>query len=835
MVGEAAGVTAGSSVENWALVVGIDKYWSEEAALHGAVRDALRMREWLLDGAGGGVPAEHLVLALAPRDDEHPDLPFVEATKDKIMIAINDLLSMSGGKGERLFFFYAGHGLTARVDNRDENALVASDFNAVNTDNSIALRSLWEFFETTQFRDQFFFVDACRNIPWENREFEIGRWTLPRSRDPGLDPVQQFILYATSPGLTAAESGEFGDEHGAFTGALLDGLAGTDFAKAWSWERSCYEVRWERLADYVKQKLESEKHPADGAAGKPLIQVPQDAGSRGVAGRDRDPVVASFPAERFDKVVLEVELEPDDVYEIGRVRVLDGIGDTVQDVEAKTGGRPVRFELDPKTYALRAVADGYEEGRTDQPVELYASGKRKISLRTHDGPATGKPAAPAPTDAATPAPAEQESFGAVPLPPPGVKPQPGHVVAEAPDRLAFVEVRDNTGAVAAEALHRLDQDLDPGFYQLRIVTPGAVGEPLPIALAPGEREAPKSLESPPVPKDVRPLAKASKAKIHRDGVVSFNGEKLIAPRRTTMLALAAAAAHHGDANGAWLGLDLPQPKRGSVPPYVVVLLDGPDVENATVRVWPGGDPVPRKTHTPRRAAKGVASLVVPVSDDGGHWLSIEPGDDAPMVFALTLLHGLPPLVVAHLEQERTKIFQFLLTGRLDLLRTAEQAQRLVLAGRLAAIEPVARQLAGEAADDPLAACLGGYSLLRLGHATDAGKVADAVIAVAPSIADAYVLRGEAAAAAGNEAQSRQAFTDAINTGVPLFGEGLTRLVEGLRASNFLHPRAAIVRHVFQRHLRGTMWSVFVPRARGGERRLEPGRLLITGADTGFEA
>ena len=63
---------------------------------------------WLLDGAGGGVPAEHMVLALAPRDDEPPDLPFVEATKDKIMIAINDLLSMSGGKGERLYFFYAG-------------------------------------------------------------------------------------------------------------------------------------------------------------------------------------------------------------------------------------------------------------------------------------------------------------------------------------------------------------------------------------------------------------------------------------------------------------------------------------------------------------------------------------------------------------------------------------------------------------------------------------------------------------------------------------------------------------------------------------------------------
>jgi hypothetical protein len=830
--------TAGSSVENWALVIGIDRYWSDDATLHGGVRDALRMREWLLDGAGGGVPAEHLVLVLAPRDDDKPNLEFVEATKDKIMIAINDLLSMSGGKGERLYFFYGGHGLTARVDNRDENALVASDFNAVNTDNSIALRSLWEFFETTQFRDQFFFVDACRNIPWENREFEIGRWTLPRARDPGLDPVQQFILYATSPGLTAAESGGFGDEQGAFTSALLEGLAGTDFAKAWSWERSCYEVRWERLADFVKRSLESQKHPAGGAPAAPLIQVPQDAGSRGVAGRDRDPVVASFPGRQFDQVVLEVELEPDDVYDIGRVRVLDGIGDTVADIEAKTGGRPVRFELDPKTYALRAVAEGYEEGRTDHPVELYASDKRSISLTSRNGPAAADAAAPAAADASAPAPSSapaEEAFGAVPLPPSGVKPPPGHVVAEAADRLAFVEVRDNTGAVAAEALHRLDQDLDPGFYQLRIVTPEAVGEPLPIALAPDEREEPPPLASPPLPDDVRPLAEASGAEIDSDGVVAFNGEKLIAPQRTTMLALAAAAAHYGDANGTWLGLDLPQERDGGAPPYVVVLLDGADVERTKVRVWPAGDPVPPETKSPRLAAESVASMVERVDDEGGHWLSIEAGDDAPMVFALTLLRGLPSLVVAHLEQDRTRIFQFLLTGKVGVLRIAEQAQRLVLAGRLAAIEPVARQLARSAEDDPLAACLAGYSLLRLGHAADAGKVADAVIAVAPTIADGYVLRGEAAAAEGNDARSRQAFADAIATGVPLFGEGLTRLVEGLRASNFLHPRAAIVRHVFQRHLRGTMWSVFVPRTRNGERRLEPGRLLITGADTGFEA
>jgi hypothetical protein len=170
-----------------------------------------------------------------------------------------------------------------------------------------------------------------------------------------------------------------------------------------------------------------------------------------------------------------------------------------------------------------------------------------------------------------------------------------------------------------------------------------------------------------------------------------------------------------------------------------------------------------------------------------------------------------------------------------MVRDAEHAQRLMLAGRLAALEPLARQLAGAAAEDPLAACLAGYALLRRGRDTEIGPIADSIIAVAPEIADAYVLRGEAYAAAGKQQQSNQAFAEAVSVGIPLFGEGLTRLVEGLRVAAFAHPRASIVRHLFQRHLRGTMWSVFVPQPRARSTKLEPGRLVVTGADTGFEA
>jgi hypothetical protein len=81
----------------------------------------------------------------------------------------------------------------------------------------------------------------------------------------------------------------------------------------------------------------------------------------------------------------------------------------------------------------------------------------------------------------------------------------------------------------------------------------------------------------------------------------------------------------------------------------------------------------------------------------------------------------------------------------------------------------------------------------------------------------------------NQPASNQAFAEAVSAGIPAFGEGLTRLVEGLRVSGFNHPRGALVRYIFQRHVRGSMWAAFTPRS-----RFEPRRLVITGADVGYE-
>ena len=809
---------------NWAVVVGVDRYWSDQASLRGAVNDALSMRTWLLDPAGGNVPEKQLLLLLSPREGVVPDVESIEATKDNINLAINDLMLISKGEGERLYFYFSGHGLTARVANRDENALVTSGFNAVNTDHSIALRSLWEFFETTQFRDQFFFVDACRNVPaWEKHEFEIGRWTLPRSRDPGKPPVQQFILYATSPGLKAVEVRDVpGAEHGAFTQALLDGLDGQGAAKAWSWERENYEVRWDRLVDYVRKRVEAEKREAGDAGGQ--LQVPQDTGSRGVAGRDRDAVIVSLPPKRFDPERLEVQLEPDNVYPKAGVVVLNAIGATVAEAVRLTGS-VVTFELPPRTYALRAVAPDFKDGLLQPPVDLYGPVERQlISLRPLEEEGTVSPTVVEP------------------------KPDP-RIEVPPPDPLTVIEVRDETGDV--KAVWRAASELPPvtpGFYRLRLVGPEASSEEQFVTLTPGETEKVEFACSPAAP-FVAELGGAVGATTGPGETFVVEGLEPIAwaePATFVTLAVAAAIGADDDVASAGLralGVTLPAPPldeeaTAGVAVCVVASGTGEGVDaigNVRLRLWPAGEAVPSddKAVGLNLTRRGLGVHAVRVKP-GPYWLSLERGEEIPPVISLTVLNGRLATLVAQVEPEGLRLYQYhpaleaASASTPAALRRLEYLERSLLGGHLDAAKPLAIEIAETAADDPFAGCLCGYVLLRLGMFEELSEVIEKVVAVAPGLSDIYILRGEHAAATGGTV-GRQSFADATATGIPVFAEGLTRLVEGLRAHDLMHPRGSIVRHLFQRHVRGSMWSIFTPR------RFEPGTLIVTGADTGFEA
>jgi hypothetical protein len=835
---------------NAAIVIGADEYGSDEFRLFGAVRDATAFCSWVLDPNGGNVPRENVRLLLARRgDDKPPDDPRLRedapATKDNIVTAINDLVTASelpdAEASERLYMYFSGHGINARVANRDESALVTPGFDDLHPDHSLAVRSLTEFFETTRFADQFFFLDACRNVPWTKREYEIGRWPIPRRRNPGASPVQQFILYATSPGLTTGELDSWpGEGVGAFTEQLISALEGDRDAKAWSWERNCYEVRWEKLASYVKRRMEAKKYPTKADEDVPPdglpIQIPQDAGSRGVAGRERDALLVSFPRNHFGPLRLTVRLKADPKHDEAEVSVLDALGEPVASA-LKVTGDAHSFTLPPKTYAVRArTTDEADkrEGRVKAPVELYDDATEVVELRPPVSLRPGQVSEELP---------EGEEF----------RTEPGKIVVRPADPLTVVELRDEAGSlpdVQDGAVRTGDAtfEVPAGFYRARLIGPEAASEEQFVVLSAAETEEVEEAKPPDPSEHVVELARAAGGTYRADDravVVKRGIEPLQWAKPSTILAVALGDGLGRRRGGVLERLGLEKPRASlrteeGVALYAVAGDGNADaLREVSVRAWASGVTVPRRGKKLQPSKAGVAAFVAPAEAPGRQWLSIERAGWATVV-ALPVLQGRLATVIAEVEPDRLKLYQFHPeigggpSAAPERLRRVEHLQRLILGGRLDGAQGLAEELAKAAADDPFAACLGGYALLRFGIDDEERRdrlsaAVESVVEVAPTLSDAYILRGQVQASAGNADDAAQAFVDAVNVGIPTFAEGLTRLIEGLRTTGFFHPRAALVRHIFQRHVRGVMWSAFTPL-----RALEPGRLVISGSDLGFE-
>lgn len=812
-------------MRRWAIVIGIDEYGDPGMRLRASVSDALKFRDWVLAPDGGGVCKGNLRLLLSRPDDPAPGGAVRDATKENILTAICDVVHSAGQEAERLYFYFAGHGITARVANRDESLLVTPGFDELHTDHSLAFRSIAEYFETTAFADQFFFVDACRNMPWTDRELAIGCWPIPRWRNPGAPPVQQFILYATSPGRTAAEVGWPDEAEGAFTSTLLKGLAGTDNAKAWYWPRNGYEVRWERLASFIHNRMSAER-PPNVPERNWGVQIPQDTGTRGVAGRDRDVPVVSFPSGGFPDLKLTVDLKADATYAGAKVTVNNSKGETVK--QAIVTGQSHTFRLTPRTYNVQATTTGPEAlfGTVKTPVELYHDRAATIRLQQRVTPPGG--------------PVVAERVGPADIPVAGRRQPLGTIAICALDPLAVAEIRDEAGRVVAVGPAGTDLKVEPGFYKVRHIGPEPPGDVEFVVLAAGERK-PVCLHPRPPDQFVAALARALGGHVQDGHVRMPDGDDPISWARPSTVVAAGVAAALTGATPAGLGVGDLRRALGNARSGVAVFAvgdreDGEAVRRLRVRAWPAGEPVGPDRGALEPSAAGVAGVVEPVEDATPYWVSVTEADSAPTVVSVPVLPGRLATLVVQVDPDRHRLFQF--QPAIDPgapwaasdLRRAEYLQRLLRAGRVDIAEPLARQVASAASSDPFAGLVAGYVLLRRGRHQELEGLASAVLGATSALSDAYILRGEYEACARRPQAANQAFAEAINTGIPAFGGGLTRLLEGLRVNGLVHPRAALVRHVFEHHAPGSMWAAFNP-----PRRLQPGRPVISAVDLGFEA
>ncbi|MBV9282901.1 MAG: caspase family protein, partial [Chloroflexi bacterium] len=713
---------------NWAIVIGIDQYWKHHACLKGAVRDALRMREWLNDVDGGGVPKYNLSLLLSPSpsSDVPPGLQYLDATRGRIIEAIDRLVKQSGGKGERLFFHYSGHGLTSRFNFHDENAIVPGDFNELLTDNSLSVQSILDYFAATEFQDQFFFIDACRNIPWET-EIRIGA-VPPRVRDPGLPAIQQFVCYATSPGVKAIEIREAGNERGAFTEALLEGLRGAGAAKAWDVELDQYVVRWDRLFNYVRDRVTAQKLRVNDDTVARLWQVPRKGGEQGAIDRDSNPVLIRFPDRAFGEVPLNVYVEPSVIVARAEVNVYDPGDPQPIRRQSKIAGLPISFPLPPRSYTVCAAAAGHRSTRKSWLVELYEPKNVTVSLQP--APIEGRPAFP-------------------PEPSPG-EVEPGSRALSAPeaqaalrlrcaDPMATLELADDTGKVLHRGTSPFFQVwLKPGLYHARLRTPEGQIVEKPVELLPGQNEE-LELVGPALPESrlERDVIASADFTVHADNTLEVSEEvgPITSPHLSTILTLAGSAATSRRFNGPrlrTLGVSslvetFPAALSGLQVLFAIDTVSPGDaaayLASVKVRMWDQAEPVPVVFDMPRPShLAGLGEVLRPVAP-GSYWLGLELPERQPVVFAVTVLpHRLTLLVMQRDVNGQMRIFQYLPDlGDLDgssyptSMRHLELLERSYTSGQLDYTYESARDLLYGKWADPLAGCLGGYLLLRLGQ------------------------------------------------------------------------------------------------------------------------
>ncbi len=384
-------------MSHYAIIIGVDAYASPDWKLGAAVDDALAFREWAL--GPGGVPPENLHLLLSPGSGRTIDAPFVPAESEHIHELIHQFQRGLGAQGKRLYFYFAGHG-SAAPEALDEVSLFPADVRALPRDANrvIGFSQIIAPLQHSGPEEQFFFIDACRDLTL--RDFTrgagpvVGRWRGPPTPETPRRRAQ-YLLYATSPGGKAVEAG-----NGVFGRILLQGLRGHPGALLWSGRERRYELRFSRLAEYVRAEVEEQVKRLTGPW-QHFLQVPEQDIPPGPSG-PKDCLLASFSSEEVGKLPLRVRVQPGPVRQMCGVDVVyylpGGSEVRVRSVKPEPPAPlpfPVELQLPPGDYTVLAQAEAFGEAR--EPCALYQPRTVELMLKSvagafdprHPGPLRG--------------------------------------------------------------------------------------------------------------------------------------------------------------------------------------------------------------------------------------------------------------------------------------------------------------------------------------------------------------------------------------------------------------------------------------------------------------
>lgn len=716
---------------NYAMVVGIDGYAMPGAALGGAVRDALDFATWLIDG--GAVAPGRLLLALG-RTPASPDVPdalslslrpgnATYAQLSELLGRLKTLVVEGGAPADRLFFYFAGHGIAADSRGERVDGLCASDFTSAVPSLSFTTDSIEAHLRTIPAREQYLFYDACRSIP-ANPRMRLGEYDLP---DFGTTPYPpQFVLKATAIGGEAVEV----DEGGAFTQTLLAGLRdGAGSAKTWNEAEAAFDVRWRRLCGYVAECVGKRLPPGSD------LRVPQESGERAAGS---DPVLSRFAKDRIPDTVLTLRSDPvAPAFGVQLRRTLSF--DPPADHALGTGTTAIT--LPQGDYLIRGACPSYDVAPPQALIELYDPTEFAFALT----PTVVTPPAPASVIgrglseliARTVIPgavgfalAETIDRHAVakrssPRTPPPDRP----LVVDSHDPLARIGIATLADVPVATGAGRVETAADEPAYRISAMGPDGAATTRVVQLV-DQPDWFQSIDPPSRPSDATRRAARRAGLTMRDGTLIVPGLPPIGtPDLATLAAIGAAQAVAGGGGYAEaMGI-----VHGRATGLHVVAIDEADDrttgaafrQHGRLRLWQQRVVNAGERQAFVRAVPTMPEVVTAAfaSPSGAYWLDCRDYDRqrrAGFKLSTAILPGRVTVVIVHRRHDGTiNLYQMAIdrtarvTAAMDCARLAMFVQRRRQSRLLAIDDPATRGLIDGDWFEPMSAAVAAWLALRL--------------------------------------------------------------------------------------------------------------------------
>lgn len=514
-----------------ALVIGIDHYENEAWELKAAVRDALAFAKWVTEPGAGRATADTLTLLLSP----HPDRPvkgvnFQPATQDAIQKALY-AHKKNGVGAQRLWFFYAGHGLAPSGGGADQAPLpVPADVEDLDFYRwqPIDLGSWIREMQVCSPQHQVFFVDACRGIVVSEDIVTATRtlfFDLSKMKSGG--PAQQAALFATTAGQLANEQGL----HGLFGGALLDGLQGQGPALQPDAATQEFVLTFDGLTSYAKSRIQQASDKA--RRGNRVLPTQVPFGS--LLGGQGSLEIARFKAKPKSSVRVFIEPEGAAAEATAGIRGYNEWKEVFERQWEKSSPLdvPVEWKLSSGNYLIEIEAPGYKNWT--HKLDVIAPEELSAALEPNPVGALESPL---------------ESLGQVrgshdlPDRPDGAELAAGAVgslVVQTPDQYTRIEVFDVRGKRVKAAWGWLQEMLPVGAYRVEVALPTERPTVRRVLVTTAE---PETVEIRPDPQLTQRLAASAGMIWPQDGVT--HPSEVFGPATTThlgsLLAWAAAAA-----------------------------------------------------------------------------------------------------------------------------------------------------------------------------------------------------------------------------------------------------------------------------------------------------